>query len=288
MNYCTPREIVQNALQTGVGKSRLPVPDMLALGALAGAYIAFAAEGSTMAVHDVASVGFGRFLAGVIFATGLMLVVICGAELFTGNALLWLGFLEKKVSPALLLRNWWWVYLGNLLGSILLAGMMDASGLWSYNHFLHGGYVLKLAVAKVNLSFSEAFFRGILCNWLVCLALWMAYAAKDIAGKIWGIFFPIMLFITSAFEHSVANMYYLSDGLLAKACPPLVAASGVAAQADALTVQAALIKNLLPVTLGNIVVGALFIGSCYWYCYRERPGADLDSRCPAGEIGENR
>ncbi len=267
MNYCLPKEIVQNALQTGVSKAQLSIPHMLTLGILAGAYIAFAAEGSTMAMHDIASVGFGRFLAGVIFATGLMLVVICGAELFTGNVLLWVGYLEKKVSLVLMLRNWLWVYAGNLIGSVLLAYMMDASGLWSYNNFLHGGYALKIAVGKVNLSFSEAFVRGVLCNWLVCLAVWMAYAAKDITGKIWGIFFPIMLFITSAFEHSVANMYYLAAGLLAKASPAIVAAGGVAAKADTLTLYTAIVNNLLPVTLGNIVGGAVFVGSCYWSCY---------------------
>lgn len=267
MSYCTPKEIVDNALQVGMNKVLLSKTHMLALGMLAGAYIAFGAEGSTMAMHDISSVGFGRFLAGVIFATGLMLVVICGGELFTGNVLLWVGYLEKKVSLAAMLRNWVWVYAGNLAGAILLAYLMDRSGLWHYNNYLHGAYVLKLAIGKVNLSFSEAFIRGILCNWLVCLAVWMAYAAKDITGKIWGIFFPIMLFVTSSFEHSVANMYYLTAGLLAKADSQIVAASGMAAKVDMFTISSAVINNLIPVTLGNIVGGAIFVGSYYWYCY---------------------
>ena len=267
MNYCTPKEIASTALQAVVRKSQLSVAYMLVLGILAGAYIGFAAEGSTMAMHDITSVGAGRFLAGVIFSTGLMLVLICGAELFTGNVLLCIGCLKHKISLQLMFWNWFWVYLGNLAGSVLLAYMMDASGLWSYNHYLHGAYALKIAVAKVNLSFGEAFTRGILCNWLVCLAVWMAYAAKDIAGKVWGIFFPIMLFITSSFEHSVANMYYLTAGLLLKRDPVIVAASGLADQAESLHITGVIMNNLLPVTLGNIIGGVVFVGSCYWYCY---------------------
>jgi formate/nitrite transporter len=274
MSYCPPKEIVQNAVSVGMHKVRLSIQHMLVLGLLAGAYIAFAAEGSTMAMHDIPSVGFGRFLAGVIFSTGLMLVVICGAELFTGNVLLWVGLLERKIGLVLMLRNWLWVYIGNLLGSILLAYMMDASGLWNYNNGLHGGYALKIAVSKVNLTFTEAFIRGILCNWLVCLAVWMAYAAQDIAGKIWGIFFPIMLFITSAFEHSVANMYYLAAGLLAKASPAIVSASGVSDKVDSLTIYNAVIGNLVPVTIGNIVGGVFFVGTYYWFTYMRKASED--------------
>jgi formate transporter len=274
MNYCPPKEIVKNAVNIGMHKVRLSIQHMLVLGLLAGAYIAFAAEGSTMAMHDIPSVGFGRFLAGVIFSSGLMLVVICGAELFTGNVLLWVGLLERKIGFFLMLRNWSWVYIGNLLGSVLLAYMMDVSGLWNYNNCLHGGYVLKIAVSKVNMTFTEAFVRGILCNWLVCLAVWMAYAAQDIAGKIWGIFFPIMLFITSAFEHSVANMYYLTAGLLAKASPSIVSASGMSNKIDSLTVSSAIISNLAPVTLGNIVGGVLFVGTYYWFTYMRKASED--------------
>jgi formate transporter len=266
MNYCTPKEITHNTLETGLKKAKLPISSMLALGMLAGAYIAFASESSTMAMHDITSVGFARFLAGVVFSTGLMLVVICGGELFTGNVLIWIGVLQKRITLATMLRNWFWVYTGNFLGSILLAYMMYASGLWSYNNYLHGAYALKIAIGKVNLTFYEAFIRGILCNWIVCLAVWMAYAAKDISGKVWGIFFPIMLFITSAFEHSVANMYYLTAGLLAKTVPAIVEASHLGAKVDTLTLQS-MFGNLLPVTLGNIVGGALFVGSYYWFCY---------------------
>ncbi|HEY3423674.1 MAG TPA: formate/nitrite transporter family protein [Negativicutes bacterium] len=264
--YCTPKEITQSTLEIGLVKSSLSTSKMLFLGMLAGAYIAFAAEGSTMAMHDITSVGFGRFIAGIIFSTGLMLVVIAGGELFTGNVLIWIGVLQKKVSINTMLRNWFWVYIGNFVGSILLAYMMYASNLWMYNNGLHGAYVLKLALGKANLTFYEAFIRGIMCNWLVCLAVWMAYAAKDITGKVWGIFFPIMLFVTSAFEHSVANMYYLTAGLMAKTVPEFVEASHLGAKLDTLNIQSMMI-NLAAVTLGNIVGGALFVGSYYWFCY---------------------
>lgn len=159
------------------------------------------------------------------------------------------------------------VYFGNFLGSILLAYLMYASGLWFYNNGLHGASVIKIAVAKVGITYYEAFVRGILCNWLVCLAVWMSYAAKDISGKILGIFFPIMLFITSGFEHSVANMYYLMAGLLAKTNPVLFEASQLGSKAGVLSLQTMIFKNLIPVTMGNIVGGALFVGGLYWFVY---------------------
>ena len=272
-NYCTPKEITQNTLEVGLVKSRMDITKMVLLGVLAGAYIGFGAEGSTMATHDIPSLGLGRFLGGAIFATGLMMVIICGAELFTGNVLITIGVLEKRVSVFTMLQNWFWVYGGNLIGSLLIAYFMYASNLWSFNNSLHGAYVLKIAVGKVSLTFYEAFIRGIMCNWLVCLAVWMAYSAKDIVGKVWGIFFPIMLFVTSNFEHSIANMYYLTAGLLAKSVPALAEASHLGAKLNMLNLETIIIGNLLPVTLGNIVGGAFFVGSYYWYCYMRAPGA---------------
>lgn len=265
-NYFSPQEIVRNNLEAGIIKSQLSVSSLLALSILAGVYIAFAAEGSTMAVHDMTTLGLARFVAGVIFATGLMLVVVCGAELFTGNVLIFNGVLEGKVSVWLMLRNWFWVYIGNFVGAVLLANLMDMSGLWLYNNGLHGAAVIKIASSKMSLTFVEAFVRGVLCNWLVCLAVWMALAANDITGKLLGIFFPIMLFITSSFEHSVANMYYLTAGILAKANPILLEAAHLGDKADIINLQH-MLMNLVPVTLGNIVGGAIFVGGFYWTCY---------------------
>lgn len=266
-NFCTPKELPNVAMDSGIVKANLSVSKMLLLGILAGVYIAFGAEGSTMATHDMPLLGLGRFVSGAIFATGLMMVVICGAELFTGNVLITVGVLEGRVSIASMLRNWFWVYTGNLIGSLLLAYFMFASNLWSFNNSLHGAYVIKIAMGKVSLTFYEAFIRGIMCNWLVCLAVWVAFSAKDIVGKVWGIFFPIMLFVTSNFEHSVANMYYLSAGLMAKSVPSLAEASKLGVKLDALNLDTVIWGNLLPVTLGNIVGGALFVGAYYWFCY---------------------
>jgi len=269
MGYFRPHDIVDVSLEIVQKKVKNSITNMLILGILAGAFIAFAAEASTMAVHDLAPVGFGRFIAGVIFTTGLMLVVVCGAELFTGNVLILTGILEGTVSISSMLRNWFWVYLGNLLGSLLLVYLMYASGLWLYNDGLVGAAVIKIAAVKVNLTFLQAFTRGILCNWLVCLAVWMSYAAQDIGGKIWGIFFPIMLFITSGFEHSVANMYYIPAGLLAAQNPELLELAqlgGLAGKLN-LTYTAA---NILSVTLGNIAGGGLFVAVFYWFAFRFR------------------
>lgn len=265
MNNYTPQEIAAHNVDIGVKKTQMSINKMLILGLLAGVYIAFAAEGSTLAMHDIASVGLARFVAGIIFSTGLMLVVICGAELFTGNTLMSIAWLERKITLRALLRNWFWVYMGNFIGSILLAVLMDLSALWDYNNALHGIYALKIALGKVNLSFNAALVRGILCNWLVCLAVWMAYSAKDTTGKILAIFFPIMLFITSAFEHCVANMYYLTAGLLLKSYPAIAGAFSPA-ELEQLTLQA-MLHNLLPVTIGNIIGGVVFVGGFYWYSY---------------------
>ena len=171
-----------------------------------------------------------------------------------------------------MLRGWCLVYLGNLVGSVLVAFFVLRSGQLGYTGCLLGGFTLKLAVYKTALTFEKAFFMGILCNWLVCLAVWMAYGAGDVAGKILAIFFPIWLFVASGFEHSIANMYYIPAGILAKADPLFVEKAlelGTSQQAiDALGWGSMFSANLLPVTLGNILGGALFVGLAYWIAYR--------------------
>ncbi|TXT17654.1 MAG: formate/nitrite transporter [Erysipelotrichaceae bacterium] len=215
--------------------------------------------------------GLGKALAGAIFGTGLMLVVIAGGELFTGNTLIFAGVLAKRIKLKAMLRNWFFVYLGNFVGSVLIAYMMNESGLFNSGANDLGAITIKIASYKVGLSFSQAFYLGIMCNWLVCLAVWMATGAKDISGKIWAIFFPIWLFITSGFEHSIANMYYIPAGIFAKGNPQWAQAAmdlGVSAEKlAALNWNSFLIQNLLPVTLGNIVGGAVFVGGVYWFVY---------------------
>jgi formate/nitrite transporter len=271
--FLSPAEITESFIATGQKKAALSAVDQVVLGILAGAFIAFASAGSNAAIHTVESVGLGKALAGALFATGLMLVVVAGGELFTGNCLMVIACAERKISLSSMLRGWVCVYFGNFVGSVLIAYFINHSGQLGYSDGLLGGFTVKLAAYKTGFSFEKAFFMGILCNWLVCLAVWMAAAANDIAGKLLAIFFPIWLFITSGFEHSVANMYYISAGIFAKANPLFAeAAIGLGASPESLSHlnwSAFPIDNLLPVTLGNIVGGAFFVGFIYWFADRK-------------------
>ena len=269
-----PAEITEYTIEAAKAKVGASFPKLFVLAILAGAFIAFAAEGSNMAAFNLlaepATYGLGKALAGSIFGTGLMLVVLAGGELFTGNTMILAAVCDRKVTVQSMLRNWVIVYFGNLVGSLLLVYLMANSGLFASGANMLGAVTLKIAVYKVNLSFSQAFFLGILCNWLVCLAVWMSYGAETMAGKILSIFFPIWLFITSGFEHSVANMYYIPAGILAKATPAFAELSGLSKEAlDSLTWGSFALDNLLPVTLGNIVGGGVFVAMAYWFAYKK-------------------
>jgi formate/nitrite transporter len=270
--FLTPAEICAFTADAGVKKAELSTVKMLVLGVLAGAFIAFAAEGSNMAAFNFLAFpetyGLGRCIAGVVFPTGLMLVVLAGGELFTGNTLMGIALAGRRIRPYPMLRNWICVYIGNFIGAVLLAHFMTYSGLFNSGAGLLGGVTVRIALGKVSLPFISAFYLGIMCNWLVCLAVWIAYGAKDMGGKILGIFCPIWLFITSGFEHSVANMYYIPAGIMAKADPAWAAASGLSSEAlESLTWGAFALNNLVPVTLGNIVGGMGFVGLAYWFAY---------------------
>lgn len=270
----SPAEIANRIVETGRKKTDLPVRNMLLLGILAGAFIAFASQGSNVAIHTIESVGVGKALAGAIFSTGMMMVVITGAELFTGNMLIIVSCMEGKSRWLNMLKSWIFVYTGNFLGSLLIAGLIFLSGQFQFSGGMLGAFTIKTAVYKVNLTFSNAFFMGVLCNWLVCMAVWMAQAAKDMAGKLLAVFFPIWLFITSGFEHSVANMYYIPAGIFAKANPAWAEAAaslGVTAEKlQALNWQNFFLKNLIPVTLGNMVGGTVFVGLMFWLVFLHR------------------
>lgn len=270
----SPAEITQVAIDTAVIKSKSGFGKLLVLGILAGAFIAFAAEGSNMAAFNLfaqpTTYGLGKALAGAIFGTGLMLVVLAGGELFTGNTLMVAAVLNKRISMGSMLRNWSIVYVGNLIGSLLIAYMMANSGLFGSGADMLGAVTLKIAVYKVHLSFTQALFLGIMCNWLVCLAVWMAYGADTMAGKIAAIFFPIWLFITSGFEHSVANMYYVPAGLFIKGNENFASLLGLTQEAlDGLTWNSFFIHNLIPVTLGNMIGGGILVAMAYWYSYKK-------------------
>ncbi len=251
-----PSQVALLVEQVGVKKATLPAVPTLALGVLAGAFIAFGAMFSTLALTG-SPLGFGpsRVLAGLAFSLGLVLVVVGGAELFTGNNLVVMAWAARKITTGQLLRNWALVYVANLVGALGSALMMW----WSGALGLGGGAVAETAIAiaeaKVALGFTEALFRGILCNVLVCLAVWLSFAAHDVPGKVLAIIFPISAFVALGFEHSVANMYLIPIAMLAGA--------------ESAT-AAGFLANLIPVTLGNIVGGGGFVALVYWLIYLRR------------------
>ncbi|AAO35515.1 formate/nitrite transporter [Clostridium tetani] len=271
-NYLTPAEIATTTVETGVKKAKLSFSHQLILGILAGAFIAFASEGSNMAAFNLfenhETYGLGKALAGSMFGIGLMLVIFAGGELFTGNTLIIISVLEKKVTLREMLRNWCTVYMGNLIGSLIIAFMMVESGLFNSGAHILGGQTIKIAAYKVGLSFMPALYLGIMANWLIGLAVWLAHGAKSMVGKIFGIFCPIGLFVTSGFEQSIANMYYIPAGILAKSNINWVNASKLSPEELAnLNWSNFIFNNLIPVTLGNIIGGAIFVGLIYWFVY---------------------
>lgn len=268
--YLSPSEIMNAVSDSGVVKASAPIFRLFVLGVLAGVYIAFASQGSTMAAFnllaDPTTYGLGRCLAGAIFPGGLMFVVLAGGELFTGNTMMLLPLAQRRIGLFGLLRNWGIVYLGNFVGSVFIAWLIYSSGQLHAGKELLGGMTIKIAATKCQLSFVEALSLGILCNWLVCLAVWMATGAKDMTGKILAIYFPIWLFITSGFEHSVANMYYISAGLLAKTNPTWIETVNLSPEIlESLTWTNFFVANLLPVTLGNIIGGGVFVALAYGF-----------------------
>ena len=226
---------------------------MLTLGILAGAFIAFGAMFFTLVMTDH-NMGFGpaRLLGGVAFSLGLILVVVGGAELFTGNNLIVMAWADRKVSTMQLLRNWGLVYIANFIGAVGAALLMFWSGALSLGDGAVADTALNIAVAKINIEPFQAFVRGILCNALVCLAVWLCFAAHSVVSKILAIIFPISAFVALGFEHSVANMYFIPLGML-------VSDGGIGV--------IEFLSNLVPVTLGNIIGGSLFVALVYWIVY---------------------
>jgi len=277
-----PPQMAAKAEDVGVAKGRLALLPLLMLAVLAGAFIAMGAVFSTVAITgagDALPWGVTRVLAGVTFSLGLILVIVAGAELFTGNNLLVMALVSRKLSPAMLLRNWAVVYVGNLIGSVLTAALIFLTA----QHEMAGGglgtAMLKIADAKCDLTFIEAFTRGIYCNALVCLAVWLCLSCRTTADKVLAIVFPITAFVAAGFEHCVANMYFIPVGLLVQsgASPEFWTAAGTTAETYThLTWANFIVVNLLPVTLGNIIGGAGFVGLAYWLIYR-RPARPSDT-----------
>lgn len=221
--FNTPLEVINANMKAGEGKASLPLGKMILLGIVAGAFIALGGATSSTAVHAIENVGMARAMAGMIFPVGLMMIVFVGGELFTGNCLLVMDVIGKKITVKACLRNLLVVYLSNLIGALLIDTLIYFSGNLDYSGGLLGAYAIKVAVGKVAITPVKAVTSGILCNILVCIAILMAGAATDIDGKIWAIFFPILAFVTGGFEHCVANMFYIPVGMMAAKNPAYVA-----------------------------------------------------------------
>ncbi|WP_207750529.1 formate/nitrite transporter family protein [Anaerotignum lactatifermentans] len=254
----SPKEVANHCLEIGKNKASLPAGRMFLLAVLAGMFIALGAVGANTVSCLMENGSAAKIAAGVIFPAGLAMVVIAGGELFTGNCLILLSVLGKRTSAEKMLRNWIIVYLGNFVGAIFVAWGVYAGGQTQ----LFQGALLELtiqtAVTKCGHTFGEALLLGVFCNFLVCIAVWMGFAGKTAVDKIVGLFFPIFLFVASGYEHSVANMYYIPAGIFS---------AGEAGQSMGLTWSGFLFSNLLPVTIGNILGGALLVAGIYYLVY---------------------
>lgn len=264
-NVILPQQIVEANIQAAIGKTKMPLWKMILLGIFAGMFIAGGAAASSVAMHAIPNVGVARLLGGCIFPAGLMMIVFIGGELFTGDCLMIMGCMNKKFSVLSMLKVLVVVYLSNLIGAVIIAYLAYSSGQFTYTSGLLGAYTIKVAQGKVNLSFGTAFSSGILCNVFVCAAVLMAAASKDIAGKVWAIFFPIMAFVVSGYEHCVANMYYIPAGIFALgnesfAEKAMTEYGYTVEQLSNLNWGSFLIKSAIPVTLGNIIGGMIFVG----------------------------
>ncbi len=267
-----PGEMAAKAEAVGAAKARLDTFSLLALAVIAGADIAFGAIFMTTTVAGAAgelSFGVARMLGGLVFSLGLILVVVGGAELFTGNNLMVMAWAGRVITLPALLRAWVWVYLGNFIGAVGTAVMAVLAGWYKFGGGAVGKTALTIAQAKATLPLVEALFLGILCNVLVCLAVWLTYSARTVTGKVLVIVPPIAAFVAAGFEHSIANMFFLPVGLMVKALAPDTfwqAIQMVPADFAGLTVTGA-IHNIVPVTIGNVIGGGVFVGIVYWFVY---------------------
>jgi formate transporter len=267
-----PAELAMAAESIGVRKTRLDTPSLAALSVLGGAFIALGAMfATTILAGSQGHIPFGisRLLAGIPFCLGLILVIVGGAELFTGNTLMVMALAAGKVRLSEMLRAWAIVYAGNFIGAAGTAVLVFLSGQYLQGQGSVAGVSLKLALAKSTLPFDQAFFLGILCNVLVCLAVWLSMASRTVSGKVLAIIFPVSAFVAAGFEHSVANMYIMPLGLLIKDWAPaaLWTQLGASTAEYAGLTWPAFLQSLVPVTLGNIIGGGGLVGIVYWFIY---------------------
>jgi len=267
MNLFTPAELAANYSAAGAAKTKLPIAKMLLLGILAGMLIGFPSCVTNMAGYALENNSVVRILSGVLFAFGLGMVVIMGTELFTGNTLISISVMDGKATFGGMLRNWLFVYIGNFLGSMLVAVVCAQFGWLNAGKDALAVYSMKVAIAKMTMPFQNAFFMGVFCNVLVTLGVLMSLAAKDITGRFLGAWGPVMFFVVCGFNHSIADMTYCTLGLFAKSCSAYADAAGTAGLDLAkLTWGNYFTGNMIPVTLGNLL-GGVFVGFIVWFCF---------------------
>jgi formate transporter len=263
-----PAEMAERAENVGVKKASLDFWSMFILAILAGAFIGLGAEFATLVTTDSGlSFGMSKLLGGLVFCLGLILVVVAGAELFTGNNLIIMAWVNGKLTLGQLMRNWVIVYFGNLVGSLITVLLMYLTRQWTFSGYHVGVTALNVANSKVNLGFGEALARGVLCNALVCLAVWLCLSGRSVIDKILAIVFPITAFVASGFEHSIANMYFIPMGMMLKGEEQVLEAAGKVATDLPNLDLLGFLGNLLPVTIGNIFGGGFMVAAVYWFIY---------------------
>jgi formate/nitrite transporter len=275
-----PAQMVCRLEDTCVTKTSRDTLSTALLGILAGFFIGLGAVFCTLVTTDIGlGFGLGKLLGGLAFSLGLILVVVAGAELFTGNSLIVTPWLSTRVSGSALLRNWGIVYFANLAGALILVALIFHSQFWALDGYGVGAHALMIASGKTSLAFVPALFRGILCNILVCLAVWLALAARSVTGKILAIAIPITAFVACGFEHSIANMFFIPMGIAMAGQAEVVQAAGVTAAQIASVTPLGFVHNLIPVTIGN-VIGGTSVGVIYWLIFlrKERAAGVLTTR----------
>jgi formate transporter len=288
-----PQEMAARAEAIGIRKAAMPFLSMFELAVLAGAFIGAGAFFSTTATAGMSGVlpyGLIRLIAGGAFCLGLIMVVVAGAELFTGNNLIVMAWADRKVSTLQLLRNWGVVWVGNLAGAVLTAVIIFAAKQYTFGGGSVGLNALTTANSKCGLEFVQAIALGILCNALVCIAVWLCYSARSTTDKILSIVFPITAFVACGFEHSVANMYFIPIGLLIKNYAPAsfwAAINKAPADFANITLGNFFVRNLLPVTIGNIIGGAVMVGLAYWFAYLRPKSSSVPTTPATGGEGES-
>lgn len=273
--FFTIKEVVENYIKGCHSKVKSSPTKIFGKAVLAGAMIAMGAGASSVAAHSISNVGLSRLAAAVVFPVGLMMVVLLGAELFTGDCLAVISVFDKKQKLFDVVKFLFFVYIGNFVGALIISALTYFSGQLDYSSGMLGAYTIKVALGKVNISFSQGIASGILCNILVCAAVFMASCAKDVTGKLLACFFTILLFVTAGFEHCVANMYYITAGLFACENADYLSLAQqaygfTAQQLSSLNIIGFLKGNLLPVTIGNILGGMLFVGAPIYYLNKNK------------------